>query len=581
MQLSISVLGFVSASVSSGFVVALATICLLQYCAHVHRVNRIRLEIADTRLHHDDVRRELKGVANELSDVKCDRTITRFEVQVLREFVAQQDCDKAVRVFMRRFVPNPDEGFAAFLQHKEGRLVIAQSHGLLARPDATVAIESDLLSRLAQGEAITLTRHAARHSRMWESLSPPDRKKIQQLHLFGIRSAADLPGILMTTTLAPAGLEAFQQIELAQRLLSSITFSLRDKLQLESKQDQLRSTEERLALRSVIDRNYDSPAQMLEEFLSQAADKLSADRASLYLQTPAAATPLKAFVRCGEVLQTGIKEQWQRHEDELAQVSQTISKASRFSPGDLERRQIITLIGSALVVPVLQHKRSLGLVCFSRRARQDFTEGQQALAAWAGKLLADLIPRVVNQAVVERQARLDGLTQLANRGEFDRQIEQQLQVAGRSGTPLSLLMFDLDRFKSINDTHGHRGGDAVLRAAAGVIRDCVRGIRSADRAVGVRPFVARYGGEEMALLLQLGTDAARRIGEFIRLRMEMHATEFEGHSIRVTTSAGLATFPENADSAEELISAADVALYLAKANGRNRLEVAQPALVGR
>jgi len=543
-------------------------------------MNRIRREIAEAHRRHDHVRRELNGVASELSHVKRDRTITRFEVQVLREFVSQEDGDKAVRVFMRRFIPNPEEGFAAFLQQKEGRMIVSQSHGLFAGPEAAIEIDGGLLARLAQCESVTLSRGEVRGSRMWDSFSPPDRQKIQQLHLFGIASVAGAPGVLMTTALAPPGLEADQQIELAKRLLSSITFSLRDKLQLETKQDQLRSTEEMLALRSVIDRNFDSPAQMLEEFLNRAAEKLLAERATLYLYTPAAPTPLKAFVRCGEVLQAGLKEQWQRHEDELAQLSLTIRKVSRFSPGELERRRIITLVGSALVVPVLQHKRPLGLVCFSRRAREDFSEGQQALAGWAGKLLADLIPRVVNQAVVERQARLDGLTQLANRGEFDRQLEKQFQIACRNGSPLSLLMFDLDRFKTINDTLGHRGGDAVLRGAAGVIRDCVRGIRSADRAAGVRPFVARYGGEEMALLLQLGNDAARRIGEFVRTRLEMQPIEFEGQQVRVTTSAGLASFPEHAETAEELLAAADLALYQAKANGRNRLEVAQLALVG-
>ena len=543
-------------------------------------MNRIRREIADAKKHHEHVQRELTGVTTELSDVKRHQAMTRFEVQVLREFVSQEDGDKAIRAFLRRFVPNPNEGFAAFLRHEEGRLVLSQSHGLFAGPDAAIEIDSSLLARLTRGEAVTLSRGDVRGSRMWDSFSPLDRKKIRQLHLFGIGSVAGTPGILMTTALAPPGLEPAQQIELVKRLLASITFSLRDKLQLETNKDQLRSTEEMLALRSVIDRNFDSPAQMIEEFLSRAAENLQSDRASLYLHTPAAATPLKAFVRCGEVLQAGLKDQWQRHEDELAQLSLTIRKVSRFSPGELERRRIITLVGSALVVPVLQHKRPLGLVCFSRRARADFTDGQQALAGWAGKLLADLIPRVVNQAVAERQAKLDGLTELANRGEFDRQLEKQFQIACRNASPLSLLMFDLDRFKTINDTLGHRGGDAVLRGAAKVIRDCVRGIRSADRAAGVRPFVARYGGEEMALLVQLGNDAARRIGEFVRTRLEMQSIEFEGHKVRVTTSAGLATFPEHADSAEELVTAADLALYQAKANGRNRLEVAQSALVG-
>jgi diguanylate cyclase (GGDEF)-like protein len=578
-QVTAWIFALAHAGVASGCVVALATICLLQYCTHLHRMSRIRREIADARERHDLVRNKLRGMTNELSDVKRDRKADRFEAQVLREFVSQEDGDKALRGFMRRFIPDPGEGFAAFLRPADGSLLISQSCGLSAPPGVALNIDSRLVARLTAGEVISLNRVEVRNCRLWESFAPADRDKIRQLHLFGATSVADPPGIFMTTALAPPGLEATQQLELARRLLSSIACNLRDKRQLESQQEQLRSTEEMLDLRSVLDRNYDSPAHLLEEFLGRAAGLLSADRASLHLHNAAATTPLKALVRCGNALQAGLKDQWQRHEDELAQTSLASGKTGRFSSAELGQLRINSLIGSALTVPVLQQNRLLGLVCFSRRACQEFTEGELALAAWSGKLLAELIPRAVNQAVVERQARLDGLTQLANRSEFDRQIEQQLQMAVRRGTPLSLLMFDLDRFKSINDAFGHRGGDAVLRSAAGVIRDCVREIRSADRAAGVRPFLARYGGEEIAALLQLDTEAARRIGEIICKRLEKHVTEFEGRTIRVTTSAGLATFPQHAETVEELISAADAALYQAKARGRNRLELARPTLV--
>ena len=568
---------------------ALTVICLLQYVIHVHRMALAGQLLEATREQKDLITSELDQIANELAELKRERTACRFESQVLRDFVAQADCDKAMRAFLRRFVPNPDEGFAAFLRHDQGRLAISQSHGLFDSASTILDLESGLLSRLSKGEAVAFNRQQVRDSRIWDSLASRDRNKLDQLYLFGIGPAGsasassgpagDLLGVLLTTCLGPTGLETPQQIELIKRLLATIHCTLRDKQTLELQQDQLQSTGEMLALRNVVDRKYDSPAQMLEEFVRQAAEKSAADRASLYLCTSDSSIPVKAFVRCGEVLQAGLKDQWQRHEDELAHACLAIRGARSYSRGELERLGIMTLLGSALVVPVLQQNRPLGLVCFTRRAREEFTRSQQALATWTGNLLADLIPRVVNQAVVERQARLDGLTQLANRGEFDRQIQHELQIAARSGTPLSLMMFDLDRFKSINDTYGHQGGDTVLRAASRLIRDCVRGIRTADRAAGVRPFVARYGGEELAVLARLDRDAAARIGEFIRTRLEMQPIEFEGQQIRVTTSVGLATFPEHADSCAELIAGADAALYQAKQNGRNRLEIAKPALV--
>ena len=574
-----SLINFANGGVSNGAAVGLAIVCLLEYIAHLQKMHRARCEIASARSDHERVRQELDGVSTELGDLMRERAVTRFEAQVLREFVAQEDCEKAVRLFMRRLVPNPDEGFAAFLRVDHGRMIVTQSHGLVDAAAAPFDLESQMLSRLQRGESLTLSRPEIRDGRWWNSLASGDRNKVQQLHLFGIGPPEPLLGVLMTTTLAPPGIEPAQQIQLARRLLSGIAFSLRDKQQVETQQDRLRSTGEMLTLRTVVDRTYDSPAQMLEEFIRQSAEKSAADRAALFLSTADASVPLRAFVRCGPEMQPSIEDQWQRYEDELAQVSVSLRKPQQYPADELERLGIVTLMGSALVVPVLQRNRALGLVCFSRRTREPFSEGEQSLAAWSGNLLADLIPRVVNQAVVERQARLDGLTQLANRGEFDRQLQQELIVAGRSKTPLSLLMFDLDRFKSINDTYGHRGGDAVLRAAANVIRDCVRGIRTADRAVGVLPFVARYGGEELAVLIRLDKDAARRIGEFIRTRLEMQSIDFEGQAIRVTTSVGVASYPEHAGSGEDLVAAADAALYEAKANGRNRLELARPALI--
>lgn len=589
-MLSSALVDFANAGIASGCVVALTVICLLQYVIHVHRMALADRLLQATREQKDLLSIELDCISSELAELKRDRTASRFESQVLRDFITQADSDAAMRTFLRRFVPNPDDGFVAFLRHDQGRLAVSQSHGLFDSSATVMDVESGLLSRLAQNEAVTLSRSAVRDSRIWDSLTPRDRNKLEQLHLFGIGSgslgapnpgsASDLLGVLLTTHLAPAGLETARQTDLIQRLLSTIQCTLRDKQQLELQQDQLHSTGEMLALRNVIDRKYDSPAQMLEEFVRQAAEKSAADRASLYLCTSDSSVPVKAFVRCGETLQAGLKEQWQRHEDELAHVSLAIRGARAYSRGELERLGIVTLLGSALIVPVLQKNRPLGLVCFTRRTHDDFSRNQQAIAVWAGNLLADLIPRVVSQAVVERQARLDGLTQLANRGEFDRQIQHEMQIAKRSGTPLSLLMFDLDRFKAINDTYGHQGGDTVLRTASRLIRDCVRGIRTADRAAGVRPFVARYGGEELAVLARLDRDAAARIGEFIRTRLESQPIAFEGQVVHVTTSVGLATFPEHADSCEELIAGADAALYQAKLNGRNRLETAKTSLVG-
>jgi two-component system cell cycle response regulator len=156
----------------------------------------------------------------------------------------------------------------------------------------------------------------------------------------------------------------------------------------------------------------------------------------------------------------------------------------------------------------------------------------------------------------------DVLTGLLNRREFDRIMSEEEERARRFGQPLSLVVIDIDRFKSINDLHGHVVGDAVLREAAARIADS---IRTVDRA-------ARIGGEEFALVL-VQTDgisafevARRAIGSVAK--GPITAGEL---SIAVTASAGVATLPDDAGTAGELFAAADRALYAAKGAGRNRV----------
>jgi diguanylate cyclase (GGDEF)-like protein len=168
----------------------------------------------------------------------------------------------------------------------------------------------------------------------------------------------------------------------------------------------------------------------------------------------------------------------------------------------------------------------------------------------------------------ERLATTDGLTGLLNRRTFNAQLHGRLREAQRYDRPLSLLLLDVDHFKKVNDSHGHPAGDAVLR---GIARVAQKQARETD-------IVARYGGEEMALILP-ETDApgAAAIAERIRKSVAAtpHATE-QG-PIRVTVSIGLATWPGTGDAAEALLEAADKALYRAKRDGRNRVDAANPA----
>lgn len=161
-------------------------------------------------------------------------------------------------------------------------------------------------------------------------------------------------------------------------------------------------------------------------------------------------------------------------------------------------------------------------------------------------------------------AATDGLTGLANRRRLDMVLKQEWSRSMRSGTPLSLLMIDVDHFKAFNDRHGHHGGDVALRNVAKTLAAIIR--RPGDLA-------ARYGGEEFMVVLP-GTDlqGAKALAEKIRLAIES-LPPFASDKHPVTVSIGIASqHPRSGEKQTQLFSEADKALYQAKRNGRNRVE---------
>jgi diguanylate cyclase (GGDEF)-like protein len=157
----------------------------------------------------------------------------------------------------------------------------------------------------------------------------------------------------------------------------------------------------------------------------------------------------------------------------------------------------------------------------------------------------------------------DGLTTAYNKRYFVDRLEKELAFARRHGVPLSLLMFDIDNFKSINDTLGHPAGDAVLMRLSKVALDMLR----------AEDVFARYGGEEFAVICR-GTDvkSAALVAERLRSSIAAMRTRSDERDIAVTVSVGVAGYPEvDAETPAQLISAADEALYEAKRAGRNRV----------
>lgn len=164
---------------------------------------------------------------------------------------------------------------------------------------------------------------------------------------------------------------------------------------------------------------------------------------------------------------------------------------------------------------------------------------------------------------LERQSRVDALTNLPNRRHFDERLDLALKRVQRHGTPIALLCLDLDRFKAINDGHGHAAGDAVLQAFARRLSDCVR----------ETDLVARLGGDEFTILLE---DVPRGGAEAVARKViaaMADPVDAAGRRLQVATSIGVACTDQPADAAT-LMARADAALYAAKHAGRNRYYVA-------
>jgi two-component system, cell cycle response regulator len=157
----------------------------------------------------------------------------------------------------------------------------------------------------------------------------------------------------------------------------------------------------------------------------------------------------------------------------------------------------------------------------------------------------------------------DGLTGLYNHRHVHELLRDEWERSLRSGEPLSVAMLDLDRFKLVNDTYGHPTGDVILYETARILREAAREI----------DMVGRYGGEEFIVILPSTDEGeAARFAERVRAQVAAHLFRDEANELRMTTSCGVASAPDDSlDSCEALLKLADTALYAAKQGGRNRV----------
>jgi diguanylate cyclase (GGDEF)-like protein len=165
--------------------------------------------------------------------------------------------------------------------------------------------------------------------------------------------------------------------------------------------------------------------------------------------------------------------------------------------------------------------------------------------------------------MLESRAHTDAMTKTYNKGYILEAMAAEFKRARGLGHDFSLLVFDLDHFKRVNDTHGHDAGDKVLIEIAGILKMAV----NANKGI-----LGRFGGEEfVALLPEQNIDGAIELAESIRATIEAHVIRYEGKIIRMTASIGAASIAADIEEANELFKRADKAVYLAKESGRNRV----------
>ncbi|MDP2693470.1 MAG: diguanylate cyclase [Gallionella sp.] len=209
-----------------------------------------------------------------------------------------------------------------------------------------------------------------------------------------------------------------------------------------------------------------------------------------------------------------------------------------------------------------------GLTAVYLSVKLPLRHGDGSIYALCG-ISTDITERKDIEEHMRRMAQYDGLTHLPNRALFGDRLQQALAAAKRDRNHLALMFLDLDKFKPINDTYGHAVGDLLLKEAAQRIQDC---LRASDTA-------ARIGGDEFVVLLPVieAEQDASTVGEKIRHALAQ-PFELAGYTLHISSSIGVAVYPEHGADEKLLVKSADIAMYHAKKNGRDNVKMYQPGM---
>ncbi len=392
------------------------------------------------------------------------------------------------------------------------------------------------------------------------ALSQSRRKRAEVLTFLRHKATIYFFGMVPMVVLAPLG-AAFgaSVIGPVALLLAFAAATLKTRIEVETLKEQLK-TAEAMGRASVTQPEELTPEAVLHRFLVLGRDLVSADRAIVWaineetgLLTPVTGLPNMGLYH-GEKIQFG--EGLLGHAAARMRPRLIADAAKDPRRG---RREIAS--GAWLLYPIIVHERLMGVGQWIRSTAHPYTEDDiarldalvpQAAVAWENVRIRETMHQL---------AATDGLTGLWNQRKMTAVLREEMRRSGRYHRPLSVLMFDVDSFKSFNDTYGHPKGDQLLRNIASILKENVRTV----------DYAGRYGGEEFIVVLpETSKDDACRMAERVRYSVETYAmVQIDGQDIHRTVSVGVASYPEDALNPAEIVQRADEALYRAKRSGKN------------
>ncbi len=444
----------------------------------------------------------------------------------------------------------------------EERFVVEEAFGYekeaLAKAKTTW-IEGLIREAVARNEVVSSTD-------LFDILKSGLPNGVTSLNIFpiSIRGSVDGLIVILNTPISP------DDEDLIRSFCRSITLSLENRLFFSRREVYARRGGAVLQALHSISSSIDSP-EIFNIIIEGAAEVVGAEQGSIMLLNEEnSALEVKATKGLNPAILNHVKI---NPGEGIAGI--VLEKGMPFVVGNIENDERVSRPNrvryktkSFISLPLRMKDKSIGVLNLSdKTSGTDFTEGDLRLLETLALYSAVAIERRIyyQSAVNLRKISItDPLTELLNRRYFEERISEEVERSKRHKQPFSLIILDIDNFKEFNDTYGHLSGDEALRNTAHVIRRCIR----------IIDIAARYGGEEFAIILPTtDKEDAQLIGNRIRDGIENMSLPIKGSGkeARLTVSLGIASYPVDAPTIEELINNADRALYKAKGHGKNRV----------